>query len=295
MDTLRKNEPVLETYRRKHMSVSFFGLPAIKLVSVLFEAEDEAGETSQATASTHETWQPSWVTRLAASTLRRHFTLDRDWHITVSGIRFKSELNGTIIIPARVNKNKEPDGKGELVLFDGASVPMPWLISFLSIGILRPLGVMLTASIVHDFAFKFGHLFVIPEGQDKAIKVPVTREITDRLFREIILSVNKLPVVGWVAWLAVRLGWFGFVPYNGERWGGKIPILELMFTILLCALPLIYIFMPEDGSATDRALSVLASFFGFLLFAYFSTLVHLAIHRKSYRTTSPHTGRPNDQ
>ncbi len=36
--------------------------------------------------------------------------------------------------------------------FDGASVPRPWLVTAVGGGILRPLGVMLIASIIHDFA-----------------------------------------------------------------------------------------------------------------------------------------------
>jgi hypothetical protein len=274
-----KNEPLQETYRHAKLTVSFFGLPAVRLVSVLFRPEDGGTKEIPTRSPSGETYQPSWFTRVAESTVRRHFTLERDWEITISGITFNPRLNGTLTIPARVNDDNASDGRGELVVFDGASVPMPWLISFLSLGILRPLGVMLTASIVHDFAFQFGYLLITQTGEKKAKKVTITREVADRLFREIIITVNKLPIVGWVAWLAVRLGWFGLVRYKGKRFGGRAPLLELVFTALLFALPLIYIFMPENGSDTDRALQVLTVFASSYLLTYFATLIRLAMRR----------------
>ncbi len=279
MPTLPENEPLHEIYRDGILTVSFFGLPAIKLVSVLFTPEDGGTSESPKNTSTDETYQPSWFTRVAESTVRRHFTLERDWEIAISGITFNPRLNGTVTIPARVNCNNASDERGELVLFDGASVPMPWLVSCLSLGILRPLGVMLTASIVHDFAFQFGYLLITQSGEERATKVPIAREVADRLFREIIITVNKLPIVGWVAWLAVRLGWFGLVRYKGKRFGGRAPLLELVFTTLLFTLPLLYIFMPANASNTDRALQVLSVLAGFYLFAYFVTLICLALRR----------------
>jgi len=158
----------------------------------------------------------NWFQRLAQATRRRFFTLDKDWQIELNRITYKPELNGIITIRNEV--------EGKKVSFDGASVPLPWLVSFLSMGILRPLGVMLTASIVHDFAFKFGYLLVSSEEGGAPKKVFVERDDIDHLFRDILGTVNQVVGVSWIAWFFVRLGWLLRVKYNGQCYGGKWPI-----------------------------------------------------------------------
>ena len=152
--------------------------------------------------------------RVATATRRRFFNLKVDWKATVGRVNYKPELNGTIVVP-RNHEGKEVD-------YDGASIPFPWLISLLTIGILRPLGILLTPSLVHDFAFKFGYLMVERDGN--VSKVPISRDETDRLFRDLIATITKIKGLAWVAWYAVRLGYFLGVRYNGKLGGGKKPL-----------------------------------------------------------------------
>jgi len=165
----------------------------------------------------------NWLQRIAQATRRRFFTLEKDWHIELNRITYKPELNGIIIIPTRM--------EGKTIIFDGASVPLPWLVSFLSVGILRPLGVMLTASIVHDFAFKFGYLLIASEEGAEPKKVPVERHDIDHLFRDIICTVNQVAGVSWIAWFFVRLGWLLRVKYNGKVRGGDCPFGVIAFFV----------------------------------------------------------------
>jgi len=161
------------------------------------------------------------IDRLVLATKPRKFGLAEDWCIQLDKVSYDQRLNGSVVIP----QNKD----GKPIDFDGASIPLPWLVSLLTLGILRPLGVMLTASIVHDYAYKFGHL-----KKDDGTEVQIERDVADRLFRDIIETVNKLPLVGFIAWFAVRLGW-PFVEYNGKAQGGKPPYLEYLLLFVLVA------------------------------------------------------------
>jgi hypothetical protein len=184
--------------------------------------------------------------RLALATKRRLFTLRHDWLLKVDNVSYDERLSGTIKIPAL-------DATGKEIPFDGASVPLPWLVSLLTIGILRPLGVMLTASVVHDYAYMYGHI----QKEDGTV-VKVERHIADQLFKDIIATVNKLPSVGYIAWFFVRIGWL-FVKYNNKPRGGKAPFdeyfffsalltfivvigMRFSFDILLTALVVLYVF-----------------------------------------------------
>jgi hypothetical protein len=150
----------------------------------------------------------------------RTFQLNEDWFVELGGVRYAPELNGQIKIPDQIN--------GKSVEFDGASVPCPRTISWLTQGILAPMGVMFTPSIVHDFLFQTGYLLVKQEsGEFKPVEVE--RHIADRLFRDMIQSVNRIWAVHWLAWLAVRLGWVLGVRYNGKLFGGRPPIVEGLF------------------------------------------------------------------
>lgn len=162
------------------------------------------------------------IDRLVLATKPREFQLAKDWCIQLNNVSYEQRLNGSVVVP------QKRDGK--LIDFDGASIPLPWLVSLLTLGILRPLGVMLTASIVHDYAYKFGHL-----QKDDGTEVELERDVADRLFRDIIETVNKLPLVGFIAWFAVRLGW-PFVKYNGKTQGGKPPYMEYLLLLVFIAL-----------------------------------------------------------
>ncbi len=156
----------------------------------------------------------SLLRQLAIATARRYFYLTEDWKLRLSSTRYP-ELEGEVVIP-----RKEEDG--ELFEFDGASIPLPWLVSLLTIGILRPLGVLLIASIVHDYAFRHGYLWVKKQSEEPE-KVAIERHMADRLFKDIIKVVNGNSTVGFLGWYFVRLG-FWFVPYHGKYRIGKKPI-----------------------------------------------------------------------
>ena len=156
---------------------------------------------------------------LAIATARRYFYLTEDWKLRLSSTRYP-ELEGEVVI-----RRKEEDG--ELFEFDGASIPLPWLVSLLTIGILRPLGVLLIASIVHDYAFRHGYLWVKKQSEEPE-KVEIDRHVADRLFKDIIKVVNGNTIVGFLGWYFVRLGFWLGVPYNGKQWGGKKPHVVLM-------------------------------------------------------------------
>ena len=96
---------------------------------------------------------------------------------------------------------------------------------------------MLTASIVHDYAFRTGGLlFEEPDGKPSKIK-SITRCDADFLFREMISTVNGMPIWAFWAWSAARLGWLG-VKYNNRRWAGNAPSAHLLgvFIVLVVAL-----------------------------------------------------------
>ncbi len=190
------------------INIEFDGMPSIQLESY------SAGKHSNV-------WQ-----RLSIATRRRRFTLKEDWEIELEDIGYESDLNGRIIIPAKDENNHDN-------IFDGASIPVPWLVSLLTIGILRPLGVVLIGSIVHDYAYRHGKLMV--QSKDaKITEVTLERHKADKLFRDIIGTVNRLPLIGYIAWLAVRIGWL-WVPYNGKRHTGRVPYSEYLFIIILVA------------------------------------------------------------
>jgi hypothetical protein len=155
--------------------------------------------------------------RWRGAAARRTFRLWAPWtlELEVEPADFDgSDLSGTIVIPVSY--------AGEETILDGASVPMTWLVSFLSFGLLRPVGVMLTASIVHDFAFQHGVLLrERGEGREPEV-MRIQRHHADRLFGRTIATVNRMRLVGCVGWLAVRLGWL-WVPYAGQRWGAPVP------------------------------------------------------------------------
>ncbi len=166
----------------------------------------------------------SFLDRFKGASARRYFSLEQEWAVSIDNVKYNQNLNGTIIVPETTKDNG--------LRFDGASVPLPWLVSFLSFGILRPLGIMLTASLVHDFAFVHGGLSY-RDSNDKENFQPLERDEADLLFKDMISTVNKMPIAAFVAWVFVRLGWF-FVKYNGKRFGGKAPLLpSALFIVVL--------------------------------------------------------------
>ena len=228
------------------IDVEFEGMPSIRLES--FSCIDGAG----------------MLEHLAIATRRRRFSLFEDWTIELGDIDYSDELNGVVVIPAR-------DSNKKTIIFDGATIPMPWLVSLLTVGILRPLGVMLVGSIVHDYAYQFGSLRLSKRDEDfKDVKI--SRHRADRLFRDIVGTVNRLPFVGYVAWFFVRIGW-AWVKYDGKHFGGKAPVVEYaVLVMILAALWWLY-------SVMGLALSVMAGTSVYVVLY----LASLAISRKRCR------------
>lgn len=157
---------------------------------------------------------------------RRKFQLQEDWVVEMDASHINPKLVGKLVIPKE--HSREP------FVVDGASVPLHLFISLISFGMLRPLGVLLTASLVHDFAFEHGVLLFSVEGEAELAAHEIERHEADQLFKEIIEVVNDTPVTAFVAWFAVRLGWLS-VKYNKKRFQGKVPYGVLISTGLLIA------------------------------------------------------------
>lgn len=200
----RFDGPESENYSG-NIDVSIPKMPTIQLVSIEFR--ENAG----------------WLERLTLATQKRRFALAEDWKIGLNRIDSPVELNGVVTIPVRHRE--------ELIDYDGASVPIPWLISFLSIGALRPLGVLLIPSIIHDFAFRFGELYVASDYQQTPQVLKIERHEADLLFYNMIRTLNGDILTASLAWVAVRLGW-PLVEYNGKRGGGEWPILVYVCTVI---------------------------------------------------------------
>lgn len=192
----------MEIYKGK-IHVKFNELPSIELKTI------------------KPTGSAAFLRRIALASKRRIFYLKRDWEVELDKITYKPELNGTIHVPSTIND--------ERLEFDGATIPFPWLVSLITIGVLRPLGVMLIGSIIHDFAFKHGYLLVSSDNQPPK-RIPIERHIADALLRDLIATFNKMPRIAFIGWLFVRFGWL-FVKYNNRRFGGRRPYWEVALVL----------------------------------------------------------------
>lgn len=190
------------------ISVKFDEMPHIDLQSVI---PDENANLLQ---------------RLSLASKRRFFLLQKNWEVELDKVDYQPELNGKLTIPKAV--------EGKPLVFDGASIPLPWFVSLITIGILRPMGVMLTASIIHDFVYRHGYLLVSKNGQAQN-KVIVERHVADLLLRDIIGTINRMPKVGYIGWFFVRVGWV-FVKYNNRHFGGSPPIKEIILFLVIVSL-----------------------------------------------------------
>ncbi|EAQ96684.1 DUF1353 domain-containing protein [Congregibacter litoralis] len=172
----------------------------------------------------------SSLQQISLATKKREFYLTEDWRASIVSDRYPG-LSGTIVVPEKT--------QGVRFVFDGASIPVPWLISLLTIGVLRPLGMLLVASILHDYAFRYGYL-TKETSQGHRTQFPVRRDVADALFRDIISTVNGNRFVGFVAWYFVRLGYWLRVPFNGET-GHKPVVVGLSFLFLLIVAALLVV------------------------------------------------------
>lgn len=190
---------------------------------------------------------------------RRCFILDEDWVIGFENISYMPLLNGQVKIPTHVDN--------KVLKFDGASVPAPasWLANFLSLGIVRPMGVMFCGSIVHDFAYKYGYLLV-SKGEGKPFeKVKINRSVADKIFRDMISSIHNMSLFGWLSWYLVKVGWIFGTQYHYRRWDKPFPLGVIASLVTMLSLLTVWLF---DGfDFLDQRFNTLIShtFLGFLL------------------------------
>ena len=166
---------------------------------------------------------------------RRLWKLTEHWCVVLCNTKkasscSKSSLNGKIVIP-----------KGTIV--DGASVPLPWLVSFLTFGILRPTGILLIPSIVHDYAYKHGCLRYRNQDGTETCR-EICRDDADWLFREMIWGINRTVLWAYVAWLAVLAGRLLRVKYANKCIGRKPPRRELVYAVLAFLVVLVVLCVP---------------------------------------------------
>ena len=169
------------------------------------------------------TRRASFFARWWKARKRRYFRLVEQWSVDIVCHKTTHRLNqlaGTIIVPGSQD-----------YIYDGASVPFPWIVTLFTVGILRPMGIMLTASIVHDYAYRNGYL-LFKAASGKTQQRQVARHDADLLFWKMISTVNGTTVWAFLAWSAVRLGWLG-VKYDSRRWRGRPPIAHLVGVALL--------------------------------------------------------------
>ena len=115
----------------------------------------------------------------------RHWTVVKDWHFNIDGTDY--------VIPKGFD-------------FDGASVPK-FLATFLS-----PVGVLLIAGLVHDYAYK--HRVLVHKGKKKTTE-PMSQKEADQIFRDVNIDVNGFVFMNLLAYWALRVA--GFVAWNGHR------------------------------------------------------------------------------
>jgi hypothetical protein len=106
------------------------------------------------------------------------FTYTRQWMVMED---YRIVLPGypTILIP-----------KG--FIFDGASIPKMFR------GLLSPVGILLVAAIVHDYAYQYHYVMVCNK------KEYVSKAEADSLFLEVADYTNALPWLNRIAYLAVK-------------------------------------------------------------------------------------------
>lgn len=100
--------------------------------------------------------------------------------------------------------------------FDGASIPRIFW------GLLSPTGLLLIPGLLHDYAYKFGHLIQVghdriewPYGEMQKYYEDTGRAYWDRMFRDEAIRVNGFHIINYIAWLALRAG--GWLAWNKHR------------------------------------------------------------------------------
>ena len=132
----------------------------------------------------------------------RVWQLEEDWY-------FKLKEGPELVVPKDFT-------------FDGASVPRPfWFL-------LSPVGLLLVPGLIHDFGYKYQLLWQKDEtGRLKAYKMGAERKCFDRLFRIVGKQVNGFAVIGFIAWIGVKLG--GGIAWRRHREADETPPKPIWF------------------------------------------------------------------
>ena len=193
----------------------------------------------------------SSLRKIQAACQRRMYSLLEDWTVDVNSYHIE-KLNGQILIPAFHEGVKQ--------IFDGASVPIPWLFSAATFGIARPMGVMLTASIIHDFAYDHGYILIKKSSEQKHRKIYIDRHEADALFRDLMIDVTHMPKTSYLGWMVLRMGWF-CVDYAGNKRGGVKPYFEVLPLIFLVIGFISFLFITPKPLLAILAACYLAAWF----------------------------------
>ena len=108
-------------------------------------------------------------------------------------------------------------------VFDGASVPRIFW------SVLSPVGLLLVQGIIHDFAYKYGFVWIVKLNEmheiidKRKFGQGEQRVFWDALFRKLGTLVNGVNVVNWIAWAGVRVGgWFAWDEHRKKEGKGIV-------------------------------------------------------------------------
>lgn len=206
----------------------------------------------------------SEIDRVALCTSQRNFALAVNWDIFVDLIEYNPNLNGTIIIPTEVDD--------ETVIFSGANIPAPWIFSTISMGILQPMGPLLTASIIHEFLYKYGFVLV-QESEEELKEVAVSRNHADRLFKDVVTCSTGSKFIGYLAYFAATTGWIFGKKYNGSRFNGTPPVLNII--VLAAIIYIIFFAIANEGFGPLAAMVL------FIYLTFYIASIVFSISRKT--------------
>lgn len=111
----------------------------------------------------------------------RRFVLVQPWLVTITNS--PDYPNGIVSVP-------------EGFVTDGASIPFPLLLSLFTGSLLRPIGILFEAAIVHDYACVYDGLWY------GSAFVHLSRKSADVLFRDMV--AQKYPAAAAIIYSALR-------------------------------------------------------------------------------------------
>jgi len=126
--------------------------------------------------------------------IKAWLTESRQYMVMEDYVIFIPWLNLEILIP-----------KG--FIYDGASVPrVLWPL-------LQPDGILLIPAIIHDFGYRYNAY--VRYGDNTIVCAGVGKAFHDRLFKNVAVAVNDMPILGTIAWVGLGLG--GWLPWRNRR------------------------------------------------------------------------------